>query len=793
MQDSNTAPGGRGGLSLGKWAALPATVFASWLVFCLGASFDYGQRDPSGMILFVILGFVPLILARFAVALRPRWWPALQQKLQDHTDRLNALSTRFLGFWIALAAGIGLYLELVLIRYHGSCFAVFGFFKNLSLLSCFLGLGMGYALGRARWVLTPLALPMIAIQLVAMHFLQYAHVAVRLENPISEQMTMGVNTASGITRVVMVYGFLFWVFSFNALCLMPLGQLASHLMGRSTRLAAYGWNLFGSIAAVLLFWGLSFLWSPPVVWFAVGFAILALFLRQMLATTAIVTALALGVVGTSFRVDGYDLYSPYQILTVYPAGISTGLTPTVIMVNHFFFQDMYNLGSGGPPLGGLRDLAAAYYGLPYDFQKSPRDVLVVGAGSGNDVAAALRHHAGHVDAVEIDPLILQLGETFHPERPYASDRVTTHVQDARAYFRSADKKFDLIVYGLLDSHTALSGMSGVRLDSYIYTVEAFKQARRCLKDGGFLFLSFAANDQMLGEKLFRMLEEAFDGQQPRVMWATAASEVDALIFVVGPNSPLGATRLPPSVADVTRLLADRRLSAEPSTDDWPFFYMPVRKYPVSYLVMIAMLMSMAALFIWPVLKMDIGRPAVSMPCFLLGAGFMLLETKAVTELALFYGSTWIVVSVVILAILIMAFLANLTVMRFPHVPRGLSYVLLLISLGASLWFSMVSDSMQGQWLSRIVPTAVLTLPLFFSGLIFSAELETAPSISAALGSNLIGAMLGGCLEYNSMYFGYRSLYVLAIVIYGLSMVVSLLRRHRPQLLVAARPLGRGLG
>ena len=155
---------------------------------------------------------------------------------------------------------------------------------------------------------------------------------------------------------------------------------------------------------------------------------------------------------------------------------------------------------------------------------------------------------------------------------------------------------------------------------------------------------------------------------------------------------------------------------------------------------------------------------------------MLLETKAVTELALFYGSTWIVVSIVILAILIMAFLANLTVMRFPKVPRGISYGLLLISLGASLWFSMMSGSMHGQWLSRIVPTAVLTLPLFFSGLIFSAELEMAPSVSSALGSNLIGAMLGGCLEYNSMYFGYRSLYVLAILIYAASMFVSLSRR-----------------
>ena len=160
------------GIPLGKWAALPAIVLLSWLVFCLASAVDYGSDDPTETILFTILGFTPLILARIALDYRPRWWPPLKRILEDHTDRLNALPARFLGFWIALAAGAGLYLELVLIRYHGTCFAIFGFFKNLSLLSCFLGLGMGYALGRLRLVLTPLALPMIAIQLVAMHFLQ---------------------------------------------------------------------------------------------------------------------------------------------------------------------------------------------------------------------------------------------------------------------------------------------------------------------------------------------------------------------------------------------------------------------------------------------------------------------------------------------------------------------------------------------------------------------------------------------------------------------------------------------
>jgi spermidine synthase len=755
------------GLSLGKWAAIPVTIFCSWLVFCISAAVVYNRlHNDLMMSLFILAGLAPLAIVRVSAGLRRRWWPRLLQLLEEHTGRLDTLPSRFIGLWIALAAGTGLYLELVLIRYHGTCFAVFGFFKNLSLLSCFLGLGTGYALGRTRLVLTPLVVPLLAIQIIAMHLLRFTEIAWALQNPISEQLTMGLPTAVGAVQIVLVYSFLIWVFTFNALCLMPLGQLASYLMGRRAKLPAYSWNLVGSILAVLIFWGLSFMWSPPTIWFAVGFIALLALLRGMLLCTGIAAAIVLGVVATPLAVNNYDLYSPYQILTVFPSYAGR----TVIMVNHFFYQDIYDLTPHGPDLNGLQAMNQVYYGAPYQFKQTPQDVLVVGAGTGNDVASALRHGAGHVDAVEIDPLILHLGELLHPEKPYDSDRVTPHVQDARAFFRSTDRKYDLIVYGLLDSHTALSGMSGVRLDSYIYTVEALRQARKCLKDGGVLCLSFAMKPEYLARKLSLMLAQAFDGQDPRVFYfsPTAAS-----LFVIGGDS--ASIHLPPDFHDITAY-ASSHASADPSTDDWPFFYMPVRTYPVSYLVIIAIMILMSALFIWPVLRSGSGGAIVSAPCFLLGAGFMLLETKAVTELALFYGSTWIVISIVILAILIMAFLANLVVMRFPRIPRGVSYPLLLASVGLSLWFSMVSGSMHGAWLSQILPTAILTLPLFFSGLIFSAEMESASSVAAALGSNLIGAMLGGCLEYNSMYFGYRSLYVLAIVIYGLSMVVSLVRR-----------------
>jgi hypothetical protein len=86
----------------------------------------------------------------------------------------------------------------------------------------------------------------------------------------------------------------------------------------------------------------------------------------------------------------------------------------------------------------------------------------------------------------------------------------------------------------------------------------------------------------------------------------------------------------------------------------------------------------------------------------------------------------------------------------------------------------------GEWTTRLLRTGIITLPLFFAGVAFSTELARSTSVGVALGSNLLGAMLGGCLEYNAMYFGYRSLYVVALVIYAAALVTSLAFPARPR-------------
>ena len=772
-------------------------VLGSWTLFCTGALLELYDKTESfaGPMLMLGLAALPWLVARFVAERRDRWGPALDAQMRRHAERVDALPVRLNWLWVALAAGAGLYLELAVIRFHGSCFQLFAFFKNFSLLSCFLGLGIGYALGGRRALYTPMVLPLLAGQCMLLHVLRYSGVEGLLHNPISEHLAIGLQESQDWVHAATAYGFLFFVFGLTALTFVPLGQVASRLMDRSPRLVAYGWNLAGSLAGILAFYALSLAWAPPAAWLGLGALALLPLVRSHPVAGAVSAVVMVCVVGTSFRSGQHDLYSPYQVLSVR----HTHEPHPQVDVNHVYFQKILKLDDPPGPGADVRTLQAyAYYNLPYALKPRPQDVLVVGAGTGNDVAAAVRHEAGRVDAVEIDPAILAMGRQMHPERPYQSPRVNAIVGDARAHLRHTPRQYDLIVYGLLDSHTLLSGMSGVRLDSYIYTVEAFREARARLKPGGLVCLTFAIIREELGRKLYLMLEDAFDGQKPLVVRTTYDAGVS---FVVGEGVDRAAlsAAVPKGMPDITPVAAAEQTAVEKSTDDWPFFYMPARSYPVSYAIMVAALLAVSFAFVRWFAPAGAGGGGegggggFSAPCFLLGAGFMLLETKAITELALFYGSTWVVVGVVIAAILVMAFLANLLLIRVGRTNRGVVYGLLLLSLGARLALDVVGPA-GGVWADRLVMTAVLTLPLFFAGLAFSSELKNASSVGAALSSNLLGAMLGGCLEYNSMYFGYRSLYVLALALYALAFLSSLLSRRKaastaPPVAAATTPLG----
>ena len=115
------------------------------------------------------------------------------------------------------------------------------------------------------------------------------------------------------------------------------------------------------------------------------------------------------------------IWSPYYKITVSQSG-----PDTVVEVNNIFHQSMAPV-----------EQKEYFYQWPYSvFGDTFEDVLILGAGSGTDVAAALRHGVKHVDAVEIDPAIIRLGRAHHPDHPYSDPRVTVINDDARHYLRT---------------------------------------------------------------------------------------------------------------------------------------------------------------------------------------------------------------------------------------------------------------------------------------------------------------------------------------------------------------------
>ena len=695
---------------------------------------------------------------------------------------LDALPARWLDLAIVAAAGLSLFLELAVIRWQGSVFELFALYKNLGLLACFAGLGLGYALaGRDRLPLFA-AVPLLCWQMLLLVALRHAlpgpemetsgfswRVQSLLATPFPEQRNMGLDVAHSPLQFVAPYAFLAVVFSLSALAFLPVGQLCGRLMSRRPQLRAYALNLLGSLAGVALLLLVSALWTPPLVWLAPLFALLLVFQafdRRVLLWGA-AAALAGAVVlawPVSFRWQ--RIYSPYQLIEHGPG--EGGLT--VLRASGHYYQKVHDLSPGAQARSDEQRRVAFYYEMPYRVHGAPGRVAVLGAGTGNDVAAALRSGAGRVDAVEIDPVILRLGTLYHPERPYDDPRVRPLVNDARTYLRTTPETYDLIVYALLDSHTLLSHASSVRLESFVYTVEGLREARARLTEDGLMSLSFAIVTKEIGRKIYLMMTEAFDGRPPLCLRGAYDGSV---IFLQRKN---GGVTLPAGLKLdrrqgfwVVERFEDATVRADVSTDDWPFLYVAERVYPRSYLLMALVVVGLTGLLTAGFLR---ERPALNQGVFFfLGAGFMLLETKAITELGLTFGNTWHVIGISISGILAMAFLATVAVARWRPRAVLLPFVLLLASLGLGWWVS-ASGGFAPTAAGKLGAVAVLSLPVFFSGILFARFLDTGVGIAGAMAANLLGAMVGGLLEYNAMYFGFRFLYLLAAALYACAFLMA---------------------
>jgi hypothetical protein len=129
--------------------------------------------------------------------------------------------------------------------------------------------------------------------------------------------------------------------------------------------------------------------------------------------------------------------------------------------------------------------------LPY-YLARPEQVLVLGAGGGAEVQQALNHAVARIDAVELNPQVIELvSEDFaaYSGRLYQRPGVRVHIADARGYIRESRERYDLIQLSLLDAFGASSAGLYSLNENYLYTVEALRDYLRRLKAGGYLAIS----------------------------------------------------------------------------------------------------------------------------------------------------------------------------------------------------------------------------------------------------------------------------------------------------------------
>jgi spermidine synthase len=662
---------------------------------------------------------------------------------------------------LATYSALILFFELALIRYTAGYVHVFGFYLNFVLIATFLGMGVGLLRAEQAGLLKWIAVPAMLLLFGAIALFAANKIAVPVD---PDEFLWGVRAGTG-SRDIPLLVVAASIFALCSLFFLPLGALLGAEFRKLPPLRAYSWDIGGSLAGILAFGLMSANRQGPFMWFFVALGVWVIasirdwrYAASLAASGAVMLALA----SWTGHTGSNEYWSPY-----YRINVAADPPAIRVDVNGSLHQFILNLDSVAAQKNDYERVARAGYLLPYNLLPRIDTALVVGAGTGNDLSLLLQRGAKYIDAVEIDPVIADLGAALHFQHPYSDPRVHLHVNDARAFLRTTARKYDVVIFGTLDSQTLLSGMSSVRLDNYVYTEESFASARARLTPGGTMIVYHMSGQTYIAAKIYGMLGEAF-GAPPGVFFGRM--NLFNVIFVEG-----GArSAVPPADTAVMREL---RAPYTLSHDDWPYLYLRGRSIPGHYLAALLALLAISAAFI-VIGGGEVMARGFDGAMFFMGAGFMLVETKSVTEMSLLFGSTWTVNLLVFSSILVMVLAANLWVMRHPVHRTTPLFGWLFAALAIAFVVpasSLLRLGTGGQWL---LGGLMVALPVFFAALIFSTLLSRRADGTRALAYNLLGAIVGGVLEYSSMVIGIKGLYVVAAVLYLLAFVVSSTRITR---------------
>ena len=544
------------------------------------------------------------------------------------------------------------------------------------------------------------------------------------------------------------------IFLLTVATLGTVAQEVARTFATFEPLDAYRLDIGGSLRGIVTFAGLSFLRMPPLAWAVLSAVVFVLLLGPRVRSWRWLPAAAIAVTVVVLGLESF-----------------VGVLPVVAVL-----QDPHRDGvrrqrahrreqhpAADHRLGRADHQGLAVLPLPVHVRRAPRRRARHRCGHRQRRRRRARQGAQRVDAVEIDPALVQIGRDRHPDRPYSDPRVSVHVDDGRAFMERTGARYDLVLFALPDSATIVTGQSALRLENYLFTTQALERARSLLTPGG-TFAMYNYYEPWLLDRYANTIRTVY-GTAPCVQLGPTHGQRQQAVLSLRDDATTGGctTTWTPRVAEL-----------EPSVDDRPFPYLGTRTIPSFYLWMLALVLTASLVLVrW------VGGPLKQMApytdLFFMGVAFLLLETKNVVQFALLFGTTWAVNAAVFTGVLL-SVLAAIEVARRVRIARP---VLLYPALLAALVLAWV---VPGDLLLDLSPVprflvgvTIAFLPIFVANLIFAVRFKGVGDSTTAFGANLLGAMVGGALEYLALILGFNALLVVVAVCYTLALATG--RKH----------------
>lgn len=642
-----------------------------------------------------------------------------------------------------------LFVELVLIRWVGASVIYLSYFSNFILLGSFLGIGIGFLHAKSSTPLFYLSPILLAL------FVFFVYLFPVTINRSSEEIIFFGSFLND--QALPLWFYLPIIFSLVTAIMACIADGVARTFQQFSPLKAYRLDILGSIAGVIAFSACSFFMASPLSWsiiIAIVFVSLLIQewrLKDVITILQILCLLLLIIIfGRESKSEGY-IWSPYYKIALYKYADKEKFLVTVNGVPQQTISSVE-----------LRKKENPFYFLPYQHYAKPNvlnDVLIIGAGTGGDVAIALNEGAKRVDAVEIDPNLYRLGKFYNPNQPYADSRVHIHINDGRAFLQKTNRLYDMIIFALPDSVTVVSGQSSLRLENYLFTIEALLAMKDHLKPEGIFAMYNYYREQWLVDRLANMLTLVFN--HTPCLDTYGAQEHWLSVLTNAPTKSLLQCKAWWQPTNNKYLI--------PSSDNHPFIYLKENRIPLLYIVSLSLIFLIS---VFAIKTMDVSYHAMRnyLDLFLMGAAFLLLETKNIVNFALLFGTTWFVNALVFTGILFIIYLSIEVTTHYKFNRPVLLYIGLLFTLLIA-WLIPNHLLLSLALPSRFLAATVLAFaPIFIANLIFTHRFQATAHSTDAFGANLVGAMVGGLLEYTSLIIGYQSLLIIVAVLYTLAIL-----------------------